>query len=370
MSVRVGRVVRRPHLPPLAVVAIAVVVRWLTMSRVLWGDEQITLRIVANNAPLQVIPSVVLHQPHLPTYYLLVEAISHFFSDPASVAVGMSIAASAATVAVTYRLGLRWFDDELTAVIAALLVALSPLHAAQGTWVRMYALFALVTAASWLFLDYVRTNGVMNPAYMATTLAAVSLHPFGVFLPAAQAVWLWVVDRRIRPAMHALLASTPVMVYLALKALGSWGPSSGVQHITIPPSAGKVVLAPLATLTGSVFLIGQVVVFVLVWITIGLAVRRHDVETGVAAAFCWLSLPIMFAAGISYTVQPILMLKYLGWLTPAAALLVAWAGRRAGIVGWVAIVLLIYVQAGILWLYATTDILVARTTMYGLMVYL
>ncbi|MGH7267297.1 MAG: hypothetical protein ACREMB_20950 [Candidatus Rokuibacteriota bacterium] len=146
---------------------------------------------------------VVKHQPHPPGYILyiaLARALEALTGDPAASLVGLAIAASGATVFLTYRLAWQ-VSGRATAVVAASALAASPLFWFYGVVGLPYTTeAALVTAVACLVWPMGRGRpGFLVPSALALALAG------GVrqsILPLLFPLWLamaWLGLRRWRP---------------------------------------------------------------------------------------------------------------------------------------------------------------------------
>jgi hypothetical protein len=335
------------HIRDVGLGLVAALLAWLLSSiRPLLGDEEIVLRLVERWSAIELITELPLYQPHFPAWYFLPE----FASARATIAV--SILAFATLPAATYRLACA-ITTPHRSLLAAALVATSPVLAVHGGWLRPYALL-------WATMTWGLAWGMRGHYRRATAalLAGTVIHPFGVFGP----VWLAGVQivrgdatvRRLLPHTAAMLPLPALLAVKSAKRVGD-GPleASGVSHAT-PPTLREMVLTPVAALVGAPQRVGYILIVGA--ITVGVvAFYRHRDHWEIAF---WIVPPIVAIAGASYLLHPVWGLKYFGMLAPPAACIAVSAprSRRA----------LVAITAGVLsmscvgWFYAVECIPIAR----------
>ncbi len=126
-----------------------------------WGD---TLRALTD------------HPEHSPLYYLAARAVAHVVGDPLLALRGTSALLSILLIPAVFWLARELFPDRKVAWLAAVLVALSPLHLLYAQEAREYALWAgVATAASAAFLRALR-SGARADWWLYGVLIAVGLY--------------------------------------------------------------------------------------------------------------------------------------------------------------------------------------------------
>ncbi len=116
------------------------------------------------------------HPEHSPLYYLAARAAAHVIGDPLLALRGTSALLSILLIPAVFWLGRELFPDRKIAWLAAVLVALSPLHLLYAQEAREYALWAgLAAAASAAFLRALR-SGVRADWLLYGILIAVGLY--------------------------------------------------------------------------------------------------------------------------------------------------------------------------------------------------
>jgi len=177
----------------------------------LFEDEAVA-GLIGARPPWEIVLTTLWDRGGAPLHFLLVHVAFAFDSSPKALR-WLSVVFALATVAVCYDLGRR-VDGQIAGVTAAVVAACSGMLAVYGSFGRMYALLAFVSAvAADLFVrafDLRTTEAAVVAAAAAWLLPAV--HPYGGIVIAVEGVVALVVWRG-RP----LLAAVPVaLVGLAL----------------------------------------------------------------------------------------------------------------------------------------------------------
>jgi hypothetical protein len=197
--------------------------------------------------------TVVLDRGGAPLHFLLAHVALAIDTSPESLR-WLSVVFALATVPLCFDLG-RLIAGPSAGLIAAALTAVSQLLLIYGTFGRMYSLFAFASAlAADLFV-----RALERPQRHATAAAAgaalfpLAVHPFGVFLFAAEgavALWVWR-GRSVRPALPAIgIALFAVPLLLAdLRLSDRYAPEAG-QSLDSGTSAGAATLHALGGAAG------------------------------------------------------------------------------------------------------------------------
>lgn len=260
------KLLNRSATAALILVAVAFAVRALSLtSQSLWLDEVYSIWFV--NRPFDeawwvgIFPD---QNPHAPLYYLILwgwlqaGGASDFTVRYLSVLFGVT------SVAVVWRAARVWMDVR-AGLIAALLITCSPfaIHFAQEG--RMYALYLLLAAVSFLCMAHAlkpaggRRHGALRywVGMAVTSVALAYSHFFGVFWIAAQYLVVLVVawpraaglSRRQLARRYAPLMTTGALAALAclpipISLMGS-GRTYSLQDVTAPVLPVDAVLRDL-----------------------------------------------------------------------------------------------------------------------------
>jgi 4-amino-4-deoxy-L-arabinose transferase-like glycosyltransferase len=177
----------------LALVALALRIYKLD-GQSLWYDEGFSVYL-ARMDPAQIVARTAADiQP--PLYYLLLHGWIHLFGDNEWAVRSLSVLWGVLAVPLMYILALKLFHSRLAGLLAAFLLAISPLHLWYGQEARMYSLLTfLCLLSSILLLLAMRARSwawaaLLWLAYALVNVAAVYTHYFSFFALAFQAAYL------------------------------------------------------------------------------------------------------------------------------------------------------------------------------------
>lgn len=212
-----------------AITVLAALLRFATLDlQSFWYDEAFTLRLLGMplDEMLGEIPSRELTPP---LYFVLAWLWSKPFGTGEVGLRALSALAGTATVPVVFAAARRLVSPR-AALVAAALVAVSPLLVWYSQEARAYSLLVFLSAATLLFFATALDEGRSRALWLwaAASSLALATHYFAVFVVAAEAVWLArkVYPRRRVLAPFALVAA--VGAALAPLALAQQG---GAQWI-------------------------------------------------------------------------------------------------------------------------------------------
>lgn len=155
------------------IVLIALILRFININQSLWLDEAINV----NNAAALDFKSLILNYSlfdfHPPLYSVILKAWI-IAAGTSEVAVRIpSVIFGVATVYVTYLIGRRLFEEK-TALIAATLIATSPLAIYYSQEARMYSLAALAAGVSvYFFLTLLKKDSLSSWIGFITSTVAM-----------------------------------------------------------------------------------------------------------------------------------------------------------------------------------------------------
>ena len=204
-----------------AITAVAVAFRFSSLGvQSYWLDETVSADQI--KLPLhQLLLSIRSLETTPPLYLVLAWMWAKVFGTGEEGLRALSAVLGTATVPVSY-LAARTLAGRRTAVLAALFVALAPIMVWYSQEARSYALFALLSAVSFLFFARVlaRYRAVDLAGWSISSAAALTAHYFAGFLVLVEAIWL---IRSVRNRRALLVAFVPVVaVQLALLPLVHW----------------------------------------------------------------------------------------------------------------------------------------------------
>jgi Dolichyl-phosphate-mannose-protein mannosyltransferase len=190
-----------------------------------WHEDEAVAGLISARPLGEVLHTVLLDRGGAPLHFVLAHVALAVDGSPQTLR-WLSLAFALATIPLCYDLARR-LAGQFAGLSAAALVATSQLLTVYGTFARMYSLFACASALALdLFVRAVeRPARSTLAAATAAALLTILVHPFGVFVFAAElavALWLW----RARALPVALLAVPAVLPYIRLP--GRYDPHMGM----------------------------------------------------------------------------------------------------------------------------------------------
>src|SRR5436190_4664050 len=191
-----------------------------------WHEDEAVAELVSARPFGEVLHTVLLDRGGAPLHFVLAHLAFAVDGSPGTLR-WLSLVFALATIPVCYDLARR-LAGQFAGLTAAALAATSQLLAIYATFGRMYSLFACMSALALdLFVRALdRPSRATLGAAAAAALLTILVHPFGVFLFAAEiavAAWRW----RLRVLPVALLAVPLVLPYLRLP--GRYDPAVGMS---------------------------------------------------------------------------------------------------------------------------------------------
>jgi mannosyltransferase len=229
--------------PLAALVVLAAVLRLATLDQQsLWYDEAYTPVHVLHASLWATLRSVADTENTPPLWYLLIWAVTRVFGTGAIALRLPSALAGIATIPVAWAIG-RELGSRRAGLIAAALVATSPLFVWYSQEARAYSLFVLLAALT--MLCFLRAEREPTPRRLAVFALVGSLalltHYFAVFLLIPMVLWLLRERTTRRAALPAIAALAIVGVALlglisaqgghGTQWIGRWALSSRLQAI-------------------------------------------------------------------------------------------------------------------------------------------
>jgi hypothetical protein len=191
-----------------------------------WQEDEAVAGLISAQPLTDALHTVLLDRGGAPLHFLLAHAAFAIDGSPPTLR-WLSLLFALGTIPLCYDLTRR-VAGRFAALTAAALAATSQLLAVYATFGRMYSLFAFAGALSLdLFVRAVdRPSRGALAAAGAASLLLLGVHPFGVFVFAAElavALWRW----RLRALPFALLAVPLLLPYLRLS--GRYDPNAGMS---------------------------------------------------------------------------------------------------------------------------------------------
>jgi Dolichyl-phosphate-mannose-protein mannosyltransferase len=323
----------------------------------LWSDE-IGSMIVATKPLQKLLGTVILDDVNPPLFYLVLH-VWRLLGSGEGVLRLLPILCGVATVPIVYLLARRLFDRS-TGLVAAVLLAASPLHVYYSQELRSISALALIASIFFLLLTAETVGRNRRAALIAVTFLGCFVH-YGFFLVAASGVVFLLEKRRAkayfaRPAkaiVAGLVLASPFAALAAFQifrgntAIKGLSPGFGLfellrevpiyltygQSPKRPPTFG--VLEGLISGGKPGFLYGALLVLALPFLILVIRGAMRCIKEGPRRAmlFYWLGFPLAVLAVVAIYV-PYLEPKYLVAVLPpflifaAAGVTARWKQNR------------------------------------------
>ena len=219
------------------IILLALVMRLYRLdNQSLWYDEGFSVYLAGMDIDEITARTAADIQP--PLYYYLLHGWIQLFGNTEWALRALSALFGVLTVPLIYAVAQLLFRSRVAGLLAALLVAVSPLHVWYAQEVRMYALLTFLCLLSSYFLLLAISVKrewaipILWAAYTAASVAALYTHYFAFFVLAFQAVYVLAVlaAQRFRP-LHLLLGSLASAVATVLLYL-PWLPNLFTRYGT------------------------------------------------------------------------------------------------------------------------------------------
>lgn len=293
-------------------------------GRRFWFDEAVTVGLLRQDlgGMLETIPE---SEGAPPLYYVLAWGWARVFGASEAAVRSLLVVAGVATIPVVFLIARR-LGGQRAGLIAAVLAAVSPALVWHAQDARVYAVWVLLGALSFLaFQRALERPDVRRLAlWAAASVAALATHYFTAFLVIPCAVWLvarsgGAARRRAVAAGAAVAASGLALAPLAAAQSGHAGAfieqvplTERLMRAVAEPVLGYQVLRPVAA---------QVAVAAMALVTAVLAARALAAPSIDPALRRRLALPA--ALGAMAVVAPLLLVPVADWFA-TRNLLVAW----------------------------------------------
>jgi uncharacterized membrane protein len=219
----------------LLIVAAAAALRFVALGKQgFWYDEANTAYLVGLG-PRSMLDEIPKSELTPPLYYVAAWVWARLFGSGEAGLRSLSALAGVLTVPVMYAIGRR-LASHRAGLIAAALAATSPLFVWYSQEARSYALFGLLSAASFLLFLHARETGgpPLLAAWGVTSALAIATHYFSGFVVLPEAALL--LASRRRDAVIAVGVTAAVAVGLAPLALDQLSTQRSAWIAKIPLS--------------------------------------------------------------------------------------------------------------------------------------
>lgn len=236
----------------LAILALALALRLMGLTKGIWLDEYATLQIILQKDLAKAIQGMRADN-HPPLYFLLLWAWSHISARDAFLRLPAVVFGFTA-VLVTMAWGK--FYSRLGGLLAGLLCATLPVMLFYSQEIRHYSLLVLATALAFFFASFILKEPGKPGGYIGLTVSltlAMATHLLGILILGAIVIYILVSPKAIQQidafrlglALLVPLAVFGFVYFSFLKDL-----NSNVQDWWVPPVSRKLILSTGRDLLG------------------------------------------------------------------------------------------------------------------------
>ncbi len=317
-------------------------------TKSLWYDEACSISFAQKDASLVIVHSYMLR----PLYFLILKGWTFLFGFGEFCTRLLSVIFSTLSIFPLYGIGQRLLSKRTTLAIC-LLYALSPYRIILSQQVQYYSLFVLAGILSmYYFVETAKAHG--EPPYGRYTLSSLALlytHPYGVFLIAAQNVYMFACygkavlkqHRWIGAQMILFLAGIPLILLLDLPSVKSQYDSIPIFTQTLAPFLHTLEAfsygGPFIGQGGSSYrisaslLFAERIIMILVYgATVWGLARRDPPDPGfqkhTMLVALWALLPVVAAFLISFVRPALYQTRYVAYCLPAFCILFVLGASR------------------------------------------
>ena len=303
----------------LAIASLGFVLRAYHLGRAsLWFDE-ISTFCRATDPILKTVRGL-FHSAFPPLYYMMMNSYVKAFGETRELALRMpSLVFSVLSIFLIFKLSKRLFDEK-TAVIAALLLSLSPCSIYWAQEAKMYAMLWFLGLCSFYFFHKFTEDGRAADLFwyvIFTTLSVYTLYVGFIFIIIQNAIFFLAFDRK-RLKGWLLGQSLVILLYLPWidKFLYNAIHQSGIKWIPRTTDyflyLRDLFLLVTGLSIGSPAAANSLLGIAEAWLCLLLIIPalRSDLTRGALFIFSWIVTPVIIYLLIDIFVYPILMLRY------------------------------------------------------------
>lgn len=321
------------------ILIIGTVLRFVSINQSVWLDEAISANVARSYTIVGIIFGFSQSDFHPPFYYILLKLWSTAFGTSEIGLRSLSVFFGVVSIFVIYKLGQKLFSEKV-GVIAALLLAIAPLHIYYSQEARMYSFETLLVLVSvWLFWRLVH-----HPTVLSTLLfAGVNILLFytdylPMFMFCVYLVWLlWHHKETDKRVWRGFFVATGLVVasffpflkifqeQLSLGQLASqsaWSKALGFTSVKALALVWVKFLIGRISFDNTVVYLGYVLVNSVI---AGSALFYTFMRRTQAVFFCllWLVLPLLIGSAIALRFSIFDYFRFI-YVLPALYLLIAY----------------------------------------------
>lgn len=193
------------------ILLLGLVVRLLSLNQSLWLDETISFLAIRNHSFFGLLSEFPKYDFHPPTYYLLLKLWAQVFGTSEVSLRIPSLIAAVLSIYILYVLGRRLVSGKF-GLLAALFLALNPLHIYYSQEVRMYPLSSAVVLLNlYFFTIFIKGNLKAMLGLALSNLGVISLDYINFFIFLPELIYL-LINHNFRYLKYWLITFIPSFV--------------------------------------------------------------------------------------------------------------------------------------------------------------
>lgn len=315
------------------ILILALILRLLSSNQSLWLDEATSAIVARDLSYSQILTEFIPKDFHPPLYYLLLKSWGSLVGYSEIALRSLSVIFGAATVFIVYKIG-KTIKDNSNGVLAALLMAIAPLHIYYSQEARMYAMAAFFVSLSVLFFLKYLKNKVYFWGYIASLIIVFLTDYLSLLILPVFFVYIYINKRK--QLKDFFLKHWPLVVVFALylpvflnqlsSGLAVETNASNWWNILGSTNFKNVALLPVKAMIGRISFDSKVIYGLVVLLVSGLYAyilkldfkdRKKD-----SLLWLWIILPVILGAVIGVFLPVFSYFRFL-FILPGFYLLVA-----------------------------------------------
>lgn len=309
------------------ILVLALFLRLINLNQSLWFDEAINVVYARSSDFWWFLTKYPVGDFHPPGWFAILWAWGNIFGFSEIVVRLPSVILGVSTVGLTFLLGKELFNRK-TGLLAALLMAIAPLHVYYSQEARMYVLAAFAATLSFYFLYRLTIGKKWSGWGLVISLGLVLYSDYLVYLviPAQIIYLLWV--KKIRKKTLTIFLAA-VIILLPWLSIFPTQLKTGIHHASDLPGWANVVgssfkdllLIPVKTFFGRAVIFNKTY-YLIISISAGVIFSSilirgiKKMDNSIKLLISWIFIPLILALVISFFI-PVLAYFRMIFILPA-----------------------------------------------------
>lgn len=301
----------------LAILILALILRVVSLNQSLWLDEATTALVARDYGFNEVFSWFIRADFHPPLYYILVKIFTGIIGNFSEIALRVpSIIFGLVNIVVVYKIG-EFLKDKKTGLMAALLLAVAPLHIYYSQEARMYSLAAMLATLAFYF--YLKKRFIFFSAVLALGLWAdymvIFIVPVFLFLP-----------RNRIFTLLSLVFSLPMLLFLPSQLSIGAGVSPNWANLLGETNIKNTLLIPVKFIIGRISFDNNIFYFLIValpaFLIAYLLLQSFMQDKKQRLLWYWLITPVIVGLVVGIFIPVVSYFRFL-YVLPAMYILIS-----------------------------------------------